>query len=593
MGGASIFGEARKPVAPRLRVALALLIGAVVSLIAAPAAQATFHLISIREVYPGSAALPQASYVELQMYEGGQNFVGGHGVTLYNSTGGVIGTFAFASSLPGPSVSQQAILVGDSGVESAFGVKPDLVNSAFNVPASGGAACWAGSIDCVAWGNFTGSTPTAVGAPVDGAGIPDGSAIRRKISGGSCTNLLDAADDTNDSATDFGNATPAPVSYATVPGAATCTPPPSPPTAVIDTKPPGATSSTSASFTFHSNPAGAEFECRLDVQPFAACNSGSASYPGPLSEASHTFEVRALNANGTGAPASYTWTVDLTPPAASITSHPADPSPGASASFRYSSNEAGSKFECRLNPVEGGFSPCNTQPKVYTMLADGEYEFEVRAIDLAGNVQPSPTAFHWTVDNSLADTTPPETTIVSKPPDPSDSSIASFTYESNEPGSRFECKLDGASFASCPTSGIVYTDLGNGQHTFQVQAIDASNNTDPTPAGYTFNVVLAIPPAAGPTAILSLPQLLAPETVLDSKPKAKTRDRTPTFRFRAASAGALFQCRVDAAPFKPCRSPFTTKSLARGRHTVQIRALQGGIPDPTPASCTFRVVKRR
>jgi hypothetical protein len=569
-----------------------LAICSLAGLIAVPAAQATFHEISVREVFPGSAAQPQASYVELQMYEAGQHFVGGLGVTVYGSSGAVAGTFSFGSNLTGPSVSQQTILVGDSGVQAAFGVTPDLVDANFNLPASG-AVCWAGSIDCVAWGGFSDMPPPVVGTPADSGGIPDGMAIRRTISKGSCTNLLDPADDTNDSAADFADATPAPVSYATKPSAESCIAPPQPPVAVIDTKPPSATNATSASFSFHSSPPGAEFECKLDAGSFADCDSGTATYAGPLSEASHTFQVRASNANGTGAAASYTWKVDLTAPAATITSHPVDPSPGATASFKYSSNETGSKFECQLAPLEASFTACNTQPKTYTKLADGEYEFEVRATDPAGNVQVSPTSFNWTVDNSLSDTTPPETTLLSKPPNPSSSSTASFTYSSNEPGSSFECKLDGAAFSSCPAAGITYTGLGNGSHAFQVRAIDPSANVDASPAGYTFDVVLPAPASpATPPVRPEAPPALPPQTVLSAKPPARTRDRTPSFRFRS-SPGATFQCKLDGAAFKPCRSPFTTKTLSFARHTVKVRAVASGMADPTPASWAFKVVKGR
>ncbi len=53
-----------------------LLVGPRWSLLAsAVPAQATFHLMSIREVYPGSAAAPESSYVELQMYAAGQEMV--------------------------------------------------------------------------------------------------------------------------------------------------------------------------------------------------------------------------------------------------------------------------------------------------------------------------------------------------------------------------------------------------------------------------------------------------------------------------------------------------------------------------------------
>lgn len=581
--GAQRRGEGRRPGARRRGpLALPLLAGLAGLLMAAPA-QATFHLISIREVYPGSIAQPQSSYVELQMYEAGQNFVAGHAVTLYDSSGSLIGTFTFGSNLPGSSVSQQTILIGDSGVGAALGVTPNLTDSAFNVPASGGAACWAGSIDCVSWGNFSGSTASPAGTPVDqGSGIPDGMAIRRSITKGTCTNLLDGADDTNDSATDFSNATPAPQSYSTVPSAMSCTPASPPPTAVIDTKPPSATNMTSAEFTFHSSPPGAGFECRVDSETFADCDSGTAGYAG-LSEADHTFQVRASNANGTGSPAGFKWTVDLTRPTASIGSHPANPSPGTTVSFKYSSNESSSTFECRLSPTEASFTSCPKTGKAYSGLADGEYTFEVRAIDPAGNVQTTPTAFPWTVDNSLKDETPPETTILSKPADPSTGSTASFTYESNEPGSSFECMLDSAGFVACPAEGITYTGLGNGPHSFQVRAIDPSSNADLSPAGYSFEVVL------GGTSLSIPAPARPPGTALSGKPPATTHDRTPTFRFRSAAAGATFQCKLDGGPFKACRSPFTTKVLSFGRHTLKIRAVLDGTADPTPAVLHFKV----
>lgn len=483
-----------------VRLFIGSLLASVALMVSVQPAQATFHLIYVSEVYPGSAADPQSSYVELQMYDEDENFVRGHSVTLYNATGSTIGIFIFPADLPGNSVDQQTILVGDDGVEAAFGVKPDLINSAFNVPASGGAACWEG-LDCVSWGNFTGATFPSSGAPAGQFGNPDGLSLTRIITGGTCSNLLDEKDDTNSSDQDFTLAAPSPQSYATVPVPVSCTAPAPTPDTLIDSKPPIATMSTTASFTFHATPTPTSFECRLDVVAYASCDAGSIAYPGPLSEGLHSFRVRAVNANGIGAPDSYTWTVDLTAPVASLTSHPADPSPGKTASFRYSSSEGASKFECRLSPLEASFSACNIQPKVYSSLADGDYEFEVRAIDPAGNVQAAPTAFPWTVDNTLIDERPPETSIVSKPSDPSPSPVASFTYSSDEPGSSFQCKLDGGNFSSCLASGISYSGLADGPHSFQVRAIDPSNNTDPSPAGYSFQVVLATPSIVPATSL--------------------------------------------------------------------------------------------
>lgn len=558
--------------------------------LAAPSAQATFHLIYVSEVYAGSAAQPQSSYVELQMYDDEEHFVAGRSVTLHSSTGATIGTFTFPAALPGTSISQQKILVGDDGVEAAFGVKPDLVSPAFNVPASGGAACWEG-FDCVSWGNFTGVTSPPSGIPADPPGIPAGLALTRLITGGTCSNLLDEQDDTNESERDFADATPSPQNFSTVPTPPDCTAPLPTPVTAIDAKPLSPTTSTSASFTFHASPAADEFECRLDQSAYADCDSGVAY--SSLSEGVHSFRVRGSNANGIGAPVSYSWKVDLTAPSASLTAKPSNPSPGKSASFRYSSNEAGSKFECRLQPLEADFTACNTQPKVYSNLADGDYEFLVRATDAAGNVQSTPTVYAWTVDNSLEDKTPPETAIVSRPPDPSGSPVASFTYSSNEPGSSFQCKLDGGNFNSCPAAGVTYSGLTEGAHTFQVRATDAFNNTDPSPAGYSFTVVLGPSAPLGGLAPTALPRpksQATPNTTI-AKASARTRDRTPTFRFGSSQPGAKFQCKLDGGPFLACRSPFTTKKLGFGKHVLQVRAVLGKASDPTPAKLSFKVVQ--
>jgi hypothetical protein len=497
-----------------------LLSVAVVFFVAASSAQATFHLIKVREVHPGQS---DDSYVELQMYAAGQSLLGGHSLTLYNSSGALVHTSTFSGSVA-HSANQQTVLVGDTAVQSTYGVAPDLLDAGLSVQAAGGAACWnAGGIpaDCVAWGNFSGqaalqtATGTTVGSPAFPGGIAAGKAIRRKISPG-CPTLLEEADDSNVSATDFEEVAPSPRNDSSTIAESVCA---GVPNTVIDDRPPPSSSSTGAEFTYEA-PTATSYECRLDAEAFASCPAaGSPQTYADLAEGSHTFQVRGVNASGPDpTPASYTWTVDTVAPTASVTSHPLDPSPGKTAAFRYSSNEGSSKFECRLAPLEASFSVCNTQPKTYANLADGAYEFEVRAIDAAGNVQSTATAFDWTVDNSLADTTPPETSIATKPADPSDSSIATFTYASSEPGSTFECKLDSAAFAACPSGGISYSALGEGQHTFQVRAIDSSENVDPSPAGYTFNVVLLPSSGSGqvgpsPTSPAALPPAAAPVAV--------------------------------------------------------------------------------
>ncbi len=180
-------------------------------------------------------------------------------------------------------------------------------------------------------------------------------------------------------------------------------------------------------------------------------------------------------------------TIDRTVPATTIDSAPSDPSSSANATFAFSSSEGGASFECRLDA--GGWSACSS-PQSYTGLAEGNHTFHVRATDAAGNVDPAPATFAWTVD-----TIAPQTTIDVAPSDPSGSSAPTFEFSSSEGGSTFQCRLDGGAWGAC-SSPQGYTGLADGSHTFQVRASDAAGNVDATPASHTWTID-ATPPGGG------------------------------------------------------------------------------------------------
>jgi hypothetical protein len=586
------------------RLPLALLVVATALATLPATASAAFHLIKVREVYPGQS---NDSYVVLQLYATNERFVEGSSVTLYNSSGTVVNTSTFPSSVPN-GANQQTILVGDSGAQAAFGVAPDLTDAGLNIPAGGGAVCWASIYDCMSWGNFSGSTSSPTGSPASPGGVTAGKALHRTIEPG-CPTLLESGDDSNDSATDFSEQNPDPRNNASAIVEQGCA---SLPNTTIGTKPSGPTNSTNATFTFTATPSeGASFECKLDTAAYVTCTPpqdySSLDGDDAASGTVHTFQVRAKNAGGTDpTPATHNWTVDTVAPTVTVLTGPNNPSLGNSASFTYSPNETVSNFECSLVPSgeTDSFSSCPSSGKSYpdaqhaAPFADGEWTFKVRATDLAGNestpgVEPLGT-YTWTVDNSLVDETPPVTTILSKPSDPSESPTAFFTYQSNEAGSTFECALDGAAFASCPASGIAYTGLVNGPHSFQVRARDMSGNADPMPAGYSWQVAIPSSPLTPPPVMPPLAIIAPPQTTITRGPRAVTRDRTPTFGFASSIPGSTFACKIDRGPFSRCASPFTTRRLAFGRHLVQVRAAAAaGSVDPTPARSSFKVVKAK
>jgi len=93
---------------------------------------------------------------------------------------------------------------------------------------------------------------------------------------------------------------------------------------------------------------------------------------------------------------------------------------------------------------------------------------------------------------TVVDTTAPDTSIDSTPNATVNSTSASFTFSGTDIVSAagdltFECKLDTGAWAAC-TSPQNLLNLSVGSHTFQVRATDEANNTDATPASYSWSV---------------------------------------------------------------------------------------------------------
>ncbi len=283
-----------------------------VFLLTAPLAQATFHEMSIREIYPGSSAEPEAEYVELQMWAAGQNLVGGHVLRTYNAAGNLIDTNAFPANVPA-GANQSTILIATSQAEARFELNADgPLSPAGQLDPAGGAVCWE-NLDCVSWGSFggfAGATPSPTGTPA--AAIPDGMALRRTISPG-CATLLEPTDDHDNSAADFSAVFPTPRPNSTAPSERTCgrTGGGQPteggsgndgpgqrgaPQTTLKRKPAKKTHDRTPSFRFGSNEPGSTFQCKLDGGAYKACRSPFTAKR--LSLGRHSFKVRARDASG-------------------------------------------------------------------------------------------------------------------------------------------------------------------------------------------------------------------------------------------------------------------------------------------------------
>jgi hypothetical protein len=87
---------------------------------------------------------------------------------------------------------------------------------------------------------------------------------------------------------------------------------------------------------------------------------------------------------------------------------------------------------------------------------------------------------------TVEDTTAPDTTMDSQPPNPSGADVA-FTFSSPDITATFECQLDNGGYVGCTTPQN-YIGLANGPHTFDVRARDGEGNVDATPASFIWTV---------------------------------------------------------------------------------------------------------
>ena len=65
--------------------------------------------------------------------------------------------------------------------------------------------------------------------------------------------------------------------------------------------------------------------------------------------------------------------------------------------FSFISTETGSIYECR---IDGGAYTACTVPQTYTGLVDGYHTFDVRSIDVAANIDPTPASRSFSIDTT-------------------------------------------------------------------------------------------------------------------------------------------------------------------------------------------------
>ena len=253
------------------------------------------------------------------------------------------------------------------------------------------------------------------------------------------------------------------------------------------------------------------------------------------------------------------------------------------ATFTFGSPNENVTYECAL---DGGLLvPCAGTSKSYTNLQTGSHEFEVQAVDVAGNRDPSAATISW----EIGDITPPVVTIDTGPGGTAsggttNAQIANFTFSVVETGSVvLRCSLDGAEFRVCTSpkeylaeelaaanNGII-----DGLHTFEVEALKHD---------------LLVPADAPAMWEWTIEDIDAPTVTIQGTPPAEIAEGTPfELTLTSNDPTADFECSINGADFAGCASAppanVASLSLDPGLNTVAVRAVdQAAIPNMSARS---------
>jgi uncharacterized delta-60 repeat protein len=180
-----------------------------------------------------------------------------------------------------------------------------------------------------------------------------------------------------------------------------------PPDTAITAKPAAFSRATSATFGWSgTDTAGGSgvvgYQYQLDGGPWTKTALASQTFSG-LSDGSHSFKVAAIDAVGNidASPDSFGWTVDTQAPDTTITAKPPALSNLSFPTFSWSGTDTAggsgvASYQYQMD--NGDWVPTTSTSQTVFGVFDGNHTFRVEAIDAAGNIDPSPASYSWTVD---------------------------------------------------------------------------------------------------------------------------------------------------------------------------------------------------
>lgn len=169
-----------------------------------------------------------------------------------------------------------------------------------------------------------------------------------------------------------------------------------PPTVIVMSAPPATTNSTSATIAIGGVDLFA-YKYSLDNGDYSGERPAATPITlNSLGEGAHTVSVLGRDNAGNWQMTAGTvnWTVDITPPDTSLDGKPESETFAVSGGFTFSSPDTSALFECSLDGA--AWTGCVSSYS-YSNLGIGTHTFSVRSKDAAGNSDPTPAVWSWTI----------------------------------------------------------------------------------------------------------------------------------------------------------------------------------------------------
>ena len=311
--------------------------------------------------------------------------------------------------------------------------------------------------------------------------------------------------------------------------------------------------------------------------------------------ATYTFKVKArdLTGNSDLSPAEHAFIIDVTPPDTIITTSLPPRINFTTIDIAWSGiDDLAPVSRLYYSYILEGYdatwtSWTKTISHTYVLNLEGTYTFKVKSKDPAGNIDPVPAEYTFTIDIA-----PPETTLSLVPSSNTNESTIAFMWtgsDDNTPSSQIDYSyiLMGYDIMWAPwstTTSCTYTNLPDGTFTFKVKARDAAGNIDSSPAEHTFKVD-TMPPETSLTIV--------PPVVIDYTFVTFTWTGTDNY---TPTPDLLYSYTLEGytTTWTPWTSTtthtYTNLPSNTTTYTFKVKTQDGaGNTDPTPAQHTFTI----